>query len=468
MTEHEIISAGAVELGELLARKKLTAIQVVEVYLERIARLNPHLNAYINVDAAGARKAAAQADARLSKGQGLGPLDGVPVAIKDNIAVVGLPTTSGVEARRKAVATEDAFAVTLLRDQGCVILGTLNMHEGALGATTDNAAYGRCINPWSKPGEALTPGGSSGGSGTAVAAGLCAFALGTDTMGSVRIPAAYCGVFGFKPSYGRISSDGLSHLSWSLDHIGPLTRKAEDLRAVIAALAIGHAGALVSRPSYDYREFWLNEPVIFSGLSVGLLDTDIAVSDRISPCLDAAVAKIEALGANVERIRLEIDAPGRLRRHGLLISEAEGSVCFADELARDDDGLTPGFRKLLEYGKSQSAGRLAASYLAVAEARASVERQLALQGLDLLICPTAPQTAFEQGGDVPANQADYTCLANICDLPAASIPIGFSDGLPVGLQVMGPSWTDPFVLRVAIRLEREFGAATLAPEQTPT
>lgn len=461
MSSDDIARLGALALGDALARRDLTAVEATKGYLARIERIDPTLQAFVTLDAERALGAAEEADARLSAGRGLGPLDGVPFAVKDNIAVAGLPSTSGVRGRHAAIADEDAFCVTLLKEQGCVLLGTLNMHEGALGATTDNIAYGRCLNPWGVD-DQLTPGGSSGGSGAAVAAGLCAFALGTDTMGSVRIPAAYCGVYGFKPSYGRISSDGLSHLSWTLDHIGPLARSAKDLRALMATLAIGHTGAVVTKPSVDYREFWLDEPVHFAGLTIGALVTDIAVEPAVQEAYEQALERLAALGAQVEPVRLDIESPAKLRRKGLLISEAEGAVAFAAERAMGGDALTPDFRALLDYGANQPGERLASAYHGVLAARAAVEKQLAFQGIDLLVSPTAPQRAFPQGGPVPSSQADFTCLANVCDLPAASIPLAV-DGLPIGLQVMGPSWSDPFVLRVAIRLEREFGAATLAP-----
>jgi aspartyl-tRNA(Asn)/glutamyl-tRNA(Gln) amidotransferase subunit A len=456
MTHHTL---SAIALGRALARRAFTARAATQAYLDRIERLNPRLAIFTTVAAEQALVAADAADARLSAGQGLGPLDGVPVAVKDNIAVAGLPFTSGVEARRGHIATEDAFCVTLLREQGCVILGTLNMHEGALGATTDNEAYGRCANPWR---ESHTPGGSSGGSGAAVAAGLCAAALGTDTMGSVRIPAAYCGVFGFKPGYGRISSDGLGHLSWTLDHIGPIARRAEDLRVLMSVLATGHVGALVTRPSDDYRDFWLDEPARFADLRIGVLETDVAVDAPVADVIGRALARLEAAGATLEPFRPATLAPDVLRRRGLLISEAEGAVAFAAELA-SGAGLSAGFRGLLEYGARQPAVRLAAAHHDVLAARAAIRKQMAFQGLDLLVSPTAPQTAFAHGAAAPASQADFTCIANIADLPAASVPVGFADGLPVGLHLMGGEGADAFVLRCAIALDQMFAPETLAP-----
>ena len=219
------------------------AVAVTEAYLERIARINPRILAFTALDIDNARAAAAESAVRIARGEPR-PLEGVPFGIKANIDIEGLATTAGVAARRDDVATSDAAVVTRLRDAGAVILGHLNMHEAALGATTDNPAYGRTENPHRI---GRTPGGSSGGSGAAVAAGLCAAALGTDTMGSVRIPAAYNGVYGLKPTHGLVPDDGLVFLARRLDSIGPLARSVADLAAVMAVLAPLDEAAAVTR-----------------------------------------------------------------------------------------------------------------------------------------------------------------------------------------------------------------------------
>ena len=205
------------------AAGETTPSAVAAEHFARIDRLDPRLHAFVECDRAGALSAAAESDRRTRTPR---LLEGVPVGIKSNIAVKGLAHTAGLEARRHVIADRDAYVVTQLREAGAIVLGTLNMHEAALGVTTDNPWFGRTLNPH---GEGRTPGGSSGGSGAAVSAGLCVLALGTDTMGSVRIPAAYTGVYGLKPGHGGVEVDGLVALSPSLDAIGPLARSIDDL-----------------------------------------------------------------------------------------------------------------------------------------------------------------------------------------------------------------------------------------------
>ena len=225
------------ELSAAFEAQQLDALSVTRSVLARIEALNPALNAYLTVCGDTALAEAAEASARAAAGQRRGVLDGVPIALKDNIDLAGLPTSNGFAQSEKLppwrLPKEDAELVRRLRAAGAVILGKLNMHEGALGATSDNPHFGAAINPH-RPG--YTPGGSSGGSGAAVAAGLCAASLGSDTGGSIRIPASYCGVVGFKPSFGLVSTRGVVPLSWRLDHVGPLTRTVADARIVFDAL----------------------------------------------------------------------------------------------------------------------------------------------------------------------------------------------------------------------------------------
>jgi aspartyl-tRNA(Asn)/glutamyl-tRNA(Gln) amidotransferase subunit A len=229
----KIHQLGVVALLDAYRAGRVSVVAAIDHYLERIARFDPDLKAFTHVDAAGARAAAQDSARRWDDGTAR-PLEGVPIAVKANIDVAGLPVHGGIGALRHRFAAQDAEVITRLKSAGAVILGMLNMHEAALGATTDNAFFGICQNPH-KAG--YTPGGSSGGSGAAVAAGLCAAALGTDTLGSVRIPAAYCGVSGLKPTNGLVSNQGLILLVGRLDCIGPLARSVEDAGAVLAVMA---------------------------------------------------------------------------------------------------------------------------------------------------------------------------------------------------------------------------------------
>jgi aspartyl-tRNA(Asn)/glutamyl-tRNA(Gln) amidotransferase subunit A len=407
--------------------------------LARIARWNGELGAFTAVDADGARAAAAQAAARIAQSaarsaQGTArPLEGMTVGIKANIDVEGLATTAGVAARRDAIATSDAAVVRLLRDAGAIILGQVNMHEAALGATTDNEAYGAAQNPH-RIGH--TPGGSSGGSGAAVAAGLCDVALGTDTLGSVRIPAAYCGVYALKPTNGLVDGDGLVALAPRLDCIGPLARSVADLARVMAVLADLDAAQAVTRvATLDVVATVDCQPAVLAGLA-------------------AAVTALRGMGIAVEACA----APGldlrAVRSAGFIEAARDAAGIFAAD--RDAGGISDRFAALLDYGANASADRLAAGAAAVAAATAALLAVLADH--DVILLPSAPQAAFRHGA-VPGNQADFTALANISGLPALSLPAGWSDdGLPVAVQIIGRPNSEATLLALAARLDKVLAA----------
>ncbi|WP_415287502.1 amidase [Brevundimonas sp. S1H14] len=416
-----VVEAGVAGLTALFQERAVTPLEAVDVYLSRIERLNPRLNAFLTVDEQGARAAALASGARWASGRPLSPLDGVPIAIKANIAAVGLPLHAGIEAYRDQIADHDAACVARLKAAGAVILGVLNMHEGALGATTDNPTFGRCHNPHRFD---FTPGGSSGGSGAAAAAGLCAAALGTDTMGSVRIPSGYCGIFGLKPGRGRVSTEGLMALSWTLDNVGPHARSALDCRLVFEAMMQGQAGAAPSGAPWAVLDFAGQvevEPQVIS-----------AFADRVQLARD--------LGLAIETIRLDDYDFGAVRRLGLLISEVEGHVVHEQALAERPEGFSKEFAGGLAWGARQSAPRLAKAYR---ELEATAHRLRGrLSDYAGLLSPTAPQPAFPFDAAVPVSQADFTALANVAGLPAAAFPAGMADGLPLSVQVMAWSEAD--------------------------
>jgi aspartyl-tRNA(Asn)/glutamyl-tRNA(Gln) amidotransferase subunit A len=222
------------ELGALLRKREVSATEVAQSFLERIARLDPKIHAYLTVAASEALEAARRCDWELISGVDRGPLHGIPLAVKDLVDTAGIRTTSGSRILADRVPQQDATAVARLRAAGAVIVGKTNLNEFACGVTTTNAHYGDTHNPWDL---ARSPGGSSGGSGAAVAAGLCTVAVGTDTGGSIRIPAALCGIVGLKPSYGRVSCQGIMPLSWEQDHPGPMARTVHDAALMLAVMA---------------------------------------------------------------------------------------------------------------------------------------------------------------------------------------------------------------------------------------
>jgi aspartyl-tRNA(Asn)/glutamyl-tRNA(Gln) amidotransferase subunit A len=422
-----IVRLGVVELQRAVAGGHLAATEVVDHYLARIDRFDGVLNAYVAVDRDGARAAAAAA----RTGDDARPLEGVPIAVKANIAVRGLATTAGIGALRDNLADADAAVVRRLRDAGAIILGHVNMHEAALGATTDNAHFGATHNPWR---HGHTPGGSSGGSGAAVAAGLCAAALGTDTLGSVRIPAAYNGVYGLKPTNGLVSDDGLVPLSRRLDAIGPLARSLADLAAVMTVIApIAAAGRVTKVATLDVvrRTEMAGDVRRAYQLAVDLLaGLGIAVQDYATPDLDLT----------------------RSRMAGFVAAAREADTFFGSAIDRHPDGFSAEFKGLLDFARRFDQTSIAAGERVMA-ATASLLRSI-LADAEAIILPTAPQTAFPLAEAAPVTQADFTALASIAGLPAISVPAGLSaDGLPVGVQIVGRDGGERSIIDLAARLD---------------
>jgi aspartyl-tRNA(Asn)/glutamyl-tRNA(Gln) amidotransferase subunit A len=393
---------------------------------------NPQLNAFVRVDPDGARAAARASDERRRGGSSLGPLDGVSFAIKDNIDVAGLPAASGIDALRARIPQRDATCIARLRAQGIVILGKTLMDEAALGALGDNPSFGRCHNPLA-PG--CTPGGSSSGSAAAVAAGLCTAALGTDTLGSVRIPASYCGIVGFVPSRGLVDAAGVMPLAASLDRVGVLARSVAD--AALVAEALSDAIRLAPTPA----------------VSVGVLrGLDGAVPAGI---LDAVDALAGVLGRSGHRIvdvaNGAFDWTG-VRRASFLLTEVEGAEVHAALLDDPDANISVNLRAALEYGRRAGAERIERAKAQIDAARAAISGWLAR--CDVLLLPTTPQAAFAFGTEVPSNQGDLTAPASLAGLPAISVPAGvLAGGLPVGAQLVAPHGCDARLLGVAASLD---------------
>ncbi|MCX5577682.1 amidase [Kaistia terrae] len=441
----------AVALAGDLAAGRTSAVALTRAALERIAETNADWRIFITIAPETALAEAEASDARRAEGRTLGPLDGIPIAIKDNIDVAGMPTTVGTAAYRNRHPARDAAVIARLRDAGAVILGKLNLHEGALGATTDNPTYGRCENP-RVPGS--TPGGSSGGSGAAVAGALVAIALGTDTMGSVRIPAAYCGNWGLKPTKGLVGTSGLAYLSWTLDTIGPLANSPEDLALAIRAMA----GPDSDDPrSVATPEGWDPTPTKTSlkGLVLGrpsVVDS-VACEPEVRAAYDALLARAVAEGAIIKDVAIDGWDTGKARRAGLLISEAEAGSLLGADLDTLGDGFSDGFRRFLDYGRKAPGERIAAAYAALD--RLGLAARQALDGVDALILPTAPQRAFAHGAPAPADQADFTALANIAGLPAIAFPLP-GDPKPNSAQLVGRAFEEGKLLGIAKAL---FGLA---------
>lgn len=442
MSAHaEIAKLGVAGLIQRFRTGDISPVDAVAAYAERITTYNPSLNAFLNLRLAEANKEAAQSEARWRAGAPLSPVDGVPYGAKANIAVKGLPWHGGIAAYVDRIADDDAVCVKNLNQSGAIVLGALNMHEGALGATTNNPHFGACHNPW---GDGLTPGGSSGGSGAAVAAGLCAFALGTDTMGSIRIPSAYCGVAGHKPSYGLVPAGGLVDLSPTLDHAGPHARAASDLVLVMPALT-GRALA----PSSEK-------------LHIGVANWSDAVD--VAPQVQAAFdAAVQTLGDMFSMTPVDLSSFdfGALRRKGLLVSEVEGYAAHEEMLARKADGFSNEFRSMLEWGARQPTEKINDAYTVL---RKAGEIFAALfKDVDVIVAPTAPQGPFKFSDPVPANQADFTALANFSGLPAVAVPSSLDGAPPASIQFVAAKGMDHNALEAASAFETARGQAPTPP-----
>lgn len=424
----------------------MTPMARFQYYAERIARHNSALNVYLHLRLEAARREAEAAEARCSAGRPLSAIDGWCVAVKANIAVQGMPHHGGISAYRDIIAQDDAEVIQRLKAGGAVILGIANMHEGALGATTDNAFFGRTYNPWR---EGYTPGGSSGGSGAAVSAGLCDFALGSDTMGSVRIPSAYCGVQGIKPGHDLVPTDGVLALSHTLDTVGPHARSISALRAALAVMSGKELPALGTELNVLRFAIWDG---------AGRVSIEAAVEDGFA----VAAAKIESAGAAADIAEPSGYLYGMSRRAGLLVSEVEAGEIHAEMLSARAEEFSPLFRKLMAWGAARPLEELDAAHDHVRQVAARADQ--IFEAHDFVIAPVAPQTAFEFGDPAPENQADFTAWANFAGLPAAAVYCGLSpEGLPLSLQVIGPRGGDARVLDVAEALERLFSAPPAPP-----
>lgn len=378
---------------------------------DALVRANTPLNAFTDFDGS-------------AEGGG-GALAGLTVGVKANIAVAGMPWTAGCEVYRGRVAPKDAAVVTKLRAAGAAIIGMLNMEEAALGAKTDNPWFGKTQNPH-KTG--YTPGGSSGGSGSAVAAGLCDIALGTDTMGSVRIPAAYCGVYGFKPAQTSVSQEGLELAEEWLDCIGPLARSLDLLESAARVMTDFGDGDTASGSLVTLAE---------TGV-----DCELEVIEKFRDVIRLAGSEI-ALAQLAHPL-------SRIRFAGFIKTSKAMAAHFADA---GGDKLSANLKKLLTYGPKRSDADWAEDQAILAETAQAVQDIVAKHAA--IILPTAPQGAFSHSEDAPANQADYTCLANIANLPAISLPMGVDDaGMPLGLQIVGRTGHEADLFQLA----REFDA----------
>ncbi len=435
--------AGAAEAGDWLdigiaarrlRRRELSAVELTRACLDRIAALNKKLNAFITVTAETALEQARAADAELRAGRSRGPLHGIPVALKDVIDTAGVRTTAGSAQYAERIPAEDAEVVRRLKEAGAVLLGKLNMDEFAYSFTSETSHFGPARNPWDT---ARSPGGSSGGAAIAVATGMCLAALGSDTGGSVRLPAALCGVTGLKPTYGRVDARGVVPLAWTLDHVGPLCRSAQDTAAVLSA--IGDP----ARPAGPVRQLRL-------AAARGMYFEKLA--GEVARLVETAIAEMGRIAAGVRDIRFPALPPSPrwpdLPQVYSTVIGAESYTYHQAMLEKTPERYHPATRATLEGG---AAIRTPEYILARREVeRLRAESNSIFAGADVLLTPTAPAPAFRLGEPAGLIYLRNCAAWNVYGLPSLSVPCGFtSAGLPAAVQLTGRHGMDETLLALA-------------------
>ncbi len=444
----------------MIATKAVSPVEVVREHLDRIARFES-LRAYITVCGEAALEAARAAETAITAGGPLAPLHGVPIALKDLFDVGGVRTTGGSLILKDHVPADDATVVRRLRAAGAIVLGKLNMHEFAYGPEGLNFHYGHARNPWDAASERIA-GGSSSGSGVAVAAGLAAGALGSDTGGSIRIPASLCGITGLKPTYGRVSRAGALPLSWSMDHVGPMTRSAADCALMLRAMAGYDAADPTTSvlPVPDYAAALSGE---VKGLRVGLLRDfflDSAASE-VKAAVEQAAHTLARAGAVVDEVSLPLMPHVAAASFAVVASEA--LAYHAANLRTRAAEYQPDVRERLMMGIFVSGLHYVRAQQVRVLARAEVDGALARR--DVLLAPSTPIAATligerhaligDTAADVRASLVRYTRVFNLSGHPACSLPCGFTQGgLPIGMQVVGRPFDEATVLRAADAYQR--------------
>ena len=440
-----------------LRARRFSAVDLATAAISRIDRLNPTLRAFITVTAEQALEQARQADRELAMGQDRGPFHGVPVALKDLFYTKGVPTTAGSKVYQNFLPEYNATVVEKLLAAGAVLLGKLNMHEFAYGITSANPHFGAVRNPWSPR---HSPGGSSGGSAAAVATHMVFMAMGTDTGGSIRIPASFCGTVGLKPTYGRVSRFGVLPLGFSQDHMGPLTRSVRDAALALNAIA-GHDPrdpTSSRRPVVDYVP---GEDCSIRGVRIGFPDSFFfeRLHEDVESAVRGAIARAQSLGAVIKPVRLpDMDALNAVARI-VLLSEASS---VAEPFMEDRGQFGPDVLALLDQGRLVPA----TDYINAQRLRRKMRREFeqVWQDVDCLIAPATPtpaprigDTTIRLGGrdeDVRLASTRLVRCFNALGFPALSLPCGLSaSGLPLGMQIVGPAFEEALLLRIGAALE---------------
>jgi len=475
------------ELSKLLNAGQISATELVQEMYKRIEEIDGEINAYITLCKEEALRQAGEVDEARKRGETLHPLAGIPIAIKDNICVRNYQTSCGSKILAGFKPPYDATVVERVKNAGMVILGKTNMDEFAMGSSNETSYYGIVRNPWNKE---KIPGGSSGGSAAAVAAGEAILALGSDTGGSIRQPASLCGVVGLKPTYGRVSRYGLVAFASSLDQIGPITKDVEDAALLLQVIAgwDEHDSTSVPQEVPDYIELIKRD---IKGLKIGLPYEYFGegLDEEVREALEEAVRLLEGMGAEVVWVHLPHTEYAIACYYIICTAEASSNLARYDGVqygyrAKSDDMIqmykrtrAEGFgaevkRRIMLGTYVLSAGYYEAYYLKGMKVRTLIKEDFdkAFREVDCIITPTSPTPAFGIGEklDDPLKMylSDiYTISANLAGIPAVSIPCGFSkDGLPIGMQIMGKPFDEVTILQVGYAYQQETNFHKCMPE----
>ena len=474
------------EAQEFLTSGKVSSVELTEAVLARVDELEPQIHSYITVTREEALAAARTADEARSAGKAEGPLAGIPVMVKDNLSTEGVPTTAGSKILLGYIPPYDAHVVSQLRSGGAVIIGKGNLDEFAMGSSTEHSAFGATRNPWDTD---RVPGGSSGGPAAGVAASECFISLGSDTGGSIRQPAALCGIVGMKPTYGLVSRYGLIAFGSSLDQIGPFSRDVRDTADTLSVIS-GHDrrdSTSINAPGQDFASALTGD---ITGMRLGVPSEYLV--DGMEPGVTAAFEKsletLGAMGATLEEVSLPLTEQALAVYYIIAPSEASANLARFDGFkygnavndvptAWDvmDQTREQGFgsevkRRILIGAYALSAGYYDAYYKKAQQVRTLIIREFAqtFEKFDALVTPTSPTVAFKAGDRMDDPVAMYlsdvcTIPVNIAGLPAISVPGGMSEDLPVGLQFIGPQMGDGTVLKVAHAYEQATEWHSLKP-----
>ncbi len=470
MELHELSIQGT---NELLLTRKISSGELTRAYLERIQRLDSQIKSYVTVSKEVALEQAKEADQRFKADDGLTPLTGIPFSAKDSISTRGVNTTCSSKILENYKPFYNATAIKKLNSTNAVLLGKNNMDEFGMGSSTENSSFFTTRNPWNFD---YVPGGSSGGSAAAVAAGLAPFALGEDTGGSVRMPASFCGITGLKTTYGRVSRYGLIPLVSSFDTIGPMARSVFDVALVLEAIAGHDSKDSTSRaetvPGYSAI---LKKSENLRGLRIGIPKEYFVegLDSEVDSSLRSAIKQIEGLGAEVVEVSLPHTQYAIPVYYLILFAEASSNLAKYDGIRfglseRNVDSLMDVYLKTREMGFGAetkrrimlgtfalSAGYYDAYYLKAQKVRTLIRQdfEMAFETCDALITPVSPTTAFRIGEKI-TNPLDmylsdvFVVAVNLAGIPALSIPCGISNGLPIGMQIMGPHLSEELLLRI--------------------